>query len=237
MGISVNFHETPMGFWGSTDSYGFFFGKKPAQLQGLKTEFPRFQFSRIRQTHSDLISEASHGTPEDLSFEALPEADAQISSCSGLALLIATADCTPVLIVDRRLRITASIHAGWRGVEQRIVPKTLTKMIQRGSKVADLTLAMGPHIGPASFEVENSVRDRLLQSTSSKPSSALFQDLGSQKSLVDLRSLVHLQMDEFEISKSQRFDLNHDTKTDLRFHSHRRDREQAGRQLSFSVLF
>ena len=42
-------------------------------------------------------------------------ADAIIATTPGLYPLIRTADCVPILIIDREKKISAAIHAGWKG--------------------------------------------------------------------------------------------------------------------------
>ncbi|MFN9068966.1 MAG: laccase domain-containing protein, partial [Bdellovibrionales bacterium] len=51
--------------------------------------------------------------------------------------------------------------------------------------------------------------------------------------LVDLNVLLLDQLVSLGIQADQIKWLNLDTKSDLRFHSHRRDRELSGRQISF----
>ncbi|HRO66440.1 MAG TPA: polyphenol oxidase family protein [Pseudobdellovibrionaceae bacterium] len=222
----MKFKETSLGFEAEFENFLLFFGKKDADLQNLSTEYSSFQWARVRQTHSDLVLPSSAPTDHELR-----EADAHYSNVPGLALLISTADCIPALVADSKKRVAAAVHAGWRGVEQRILPKTIAKLSDEGSEARDLTVVLGPHIAFSSFEAGNDVRDRLLRSVAAPSSSELTRSLEAQKSLVNLGAIAHEQLKEFHVRHVA--DLRFDTKTDLRFHSHRRDREKAGRQLSF----
>ena len=41
--------------------------------------------------------------------------DALITNLKKVAIGILTADCVPILIYDKKLKIVSAIHAGWRG--------------------------------------------------------------------------------------------------------------------------
>ena len=43
-------------------------------------------------------------------------------------MFVKTADCVPVLIVEKNSRMVAAVHAGWRGVQQEITVKTCVRM-------------------------------------------------------------------------------------------------------------
>ncbi len=63
----------------------------------------------LRQVHSNTVrptSEASDAT----------EGDGLVSNADGVLLGIRTADCLPLLLLDREQRAVAAVHAGWRRV-------------------------------------------------------------------------------------------------------------------------
>lgn len=86
--------------------------------------------------------------------------DALVTSEPGLLLSVRVADCLPVLLVDRRLRVIAAIHAGWRGALARVIEKTAGELRRlAGSRPDDLVAALGPAIGPCCYEVGEEVID------------------------------------------------------------------------------
>lgn len=90
--------------------------------------------------------------------EALEGVDALITHIPGQCLCISTADCIPVLCYDRRLRVVAAIHAGWRGTVSRIVEKTLLLMKEEyGTHPEDVVACIGPGISCEAFEVGDEV--------------------------------------------------------------------------------
>jgi len=82
------------------------------------------------------------------------EGDALVTRQAGVAVSIRTADCFPILLVDRDTRAVAAIHAGWRGTAAGVVTSTLALM--RGefeTEAANVLAAIGPGIGKCCYEV------------------------------------------------------------------------------------
>lgn len=221
--------ETELGFEIDTPEAFFFFGKREASLKTLESAYP-FDWARVRQTHSDIVLPSREPWSEPLH-----EADGHWTRRENLALLISTADCVPVLLFHREKKAIAAVHAGWRGVASRIVPKTLEIWDREFGSISSVLAWIGPHIQLASFEVDEDVKTSLLSSVRTPPEK-VFETRDGGKSHVDLNSLMRRQLTESGLSEDSLRVLAHDTKTDGRFHSHRRDREKAGRQLSFAVL-
>lgn len=82
-----------------------------------------------------------------------PEVDGVVTRAEGLAVGALAADCAPVLIGDPKARIVAAVHAGWRGVLAGVVGAAVEAMKGLGADPADMTAAVGPCIGPNSYEV------------------------------------------------------------------------------------
>lgn len=85
--------------------------------------------------------------------DARPEGDAIVSKTPGVICGALSADCAPVLIVDPTARIVASAHAGWRGALGGVVQSAVDNMVELGADPANMVAAVGPCIGPASYEV------------------------------------------------------------------------------------
>ncbi|MFZ3063986.1 MAG: peptidoglycan editing factor PgeF [Nitrospirota bacterium] len=111
------------------------------------------QVATINQTHSDAVF--VHNADNRVTDEG---ADAHITDRQGVALGIVTADCVPVLLIDRKKRIVAAVHAGWRGTAKKILQKTVKKMSDSfGSKPEDMIAGIGPSIGKCCYEVDEKV--------------------------------------------------------------------------------
>lgn len=213
-----------------TNSILALFGNKNSQVSNLQSSFPQIHFKRIKQVHGD---RAVHTSPHSIDFSS--EADAHYTSEKNLGLCIATADCIPVIIYNSQPTWIACIHAGWRGVEKRIVPKTISALVRNGCKADQMQIFVGPHIQKPSFEVGNDVRDLLLKSFNGEKDS-VWESISSEKSKVDLNQILKFQLMESGISLENAFFEMKDTVTDQDYHSFRRDRENSGRQLTFVAL-
>ena len=223
--------ETNLGFKIEAGKYVALFGGQKANLTNLKASFENFEFIRVKQTHSDLSVLSN-----DVELDYKVEADGHFTQKQNTALLVSTGDCIPVLIYDPQTEYIAAIHAGWRGVANRIVPKTLSLLQSQGCEVKNMRVLIGPHIQQNSFEVNNEVRDEILRSinhVSDQPHDLYQKAIGGDKSLVDLNQVMRTQLQTFGIEFDHLYNLHLDTMTDLRFHSYRRDKQQSGRQLSF----
>lgn len=112
-----------------------------------------------KQVHGDkTLFVVAPWTPENA-----PEADAMATTEKGLALGILTADCVPILLASSKEKIIGAAHAGWRGALGGIIPSVLSAMEKRGATPEDLYAVIGPCIGPASYEVQDDLRDEFLK--------------------------------------------------------------------------
>jgi YfiH family protein len=106
----------------------------------------------MRQLHSDIIHRLQRPPAGRL------EGDALITDVPGLLLVVKTADCLPVLLVDEANRAVASVHCGWRGTKARILDKAVRAMREAyGTDPRRLVAALGPCIGPCCYEVGGDV--------------------------------------------------------------------------------
>jgi len=92
-----------------------------------------------------------HGTEIVLVEESfgVPRADASQTRQAHRACVVMTADCLPVLFCNRQGTQVAAAHAGWRGLCNGILRKTVAQFDCPESVIAYL----GPAIGPKVFEV------------------------------------------------------------------------------------
>jgi YfiH family protein len=89
-----------------------------------------------------------------------PRCDVLMTRSAQRALMLRYADCTPVLLADRKRRAVAAVHAGWRGSAVRAAGAAVQAMQQAfGTHPGDLLAGIGPAIGPCCYEVGQDVID------------------------------------------------------------------------------
>ena len=173
----------------------------------------------VHQIHSDIVLNAKgrNGLCGD--------GDALVSNISGVTVAIQTADCVPILIADPQYRAVAAIHAGWRGTAENIVAKAVEQMSSTfGSHPGEIIAAIGPSIGPCCYQVSPEVAHRF---GTWVPEWEQFSGPGN----IDLDRVNRIQLERAGVQNI--WSAGVCTQCDHRFWSFRRQKENAGRMLSF----
>lgn len=187
---------------------------------GLRDSAPPLDIRTVKQIHSSIVLDAA---------APVGEGDSLISDRAGLLVGVKTADCVPILLVDTSIPAVAAIHAGWRGTAGNIAAATVGELASRWkTNPANLRAAIGPSIGVCCYEVGPEV---VRQFGTWMPRMG---NAGGPAHL-DLRAINEMQLraagvDNIWMSGECTFCEA------SRFFSFRREREQAGRMLSFIGL-
>ncbi|MGB0467579.1 MAG: peptidoglycan editing factor PgeF [Pontibacterium sp.] len=161
-------------------------------------EVTRVQENRLRLKQQLGLSQPAqwlsqvHGT---VCVEAQPnkrvlEADACWSDQPGQACVVMTADCLPVFFTDRQGSKVAVAHAGWRGLADGVLEKTL----QQFSDPSQVLCWLGPAIGPQAFEVGGEVRSRFCDLLPESAQAFILADAEQDKWLADIYQLATLRL-------------------------------------------
>lgn len=157
--------------------------------------------------------------------------DALWSDARPSALGIKIADCLPVTIIDPESRVIVNIHAGWRGASADIVGTSLERV--RACTSLDLQRAavfLGPSIRSCCFEVGDEVVDAFRANFAYADAHVVRRD--RRKPHVDLPGLVAAELVTLGVRSASINDAAVCTRCDERFHSYRRDKAEAGRNLA-----
>lgn len=84
---------------------------------------------------------------------APPQADAVVTATPGVICGALAADCAPILMADAEARVVAAAHAGWKGALTGVAEAAIAQMEALGARRDRMVAAVGPCIGPLSYEV------------------------------------------------------------------------------------
>ncbi len=114
---------------------------------------------RPEQTHTGNVAIVNNQMPGTFTKE-FKDIDALITEKKLKALVLAFADCMPLLFFDPTKNVIANTHSGWRGTIQMICKNTVEGMISLYQcKPADIICCIGPTIRKCHFEVDEDVKD------------------------------------------------------------------------------
>jgi YfiH family protein len=175
-----------------------------------------------------------------LTFEELPrkrrnvllgDGDAAITCERNVLLVVASADCVPIVLADPASGWIAAIHAGWRGTAARVLDTALDALEARGVSPRNLAASFGPSIARDRYEVGPEVVAALVDAHGAAPERAIVPGPGG-KSFLDVAAfneaaLRRRGLDPVRIRRSRTCNA---TEGDLP--SWRRDGPGAGRILT-----
>jgi hypothetical protein len=186
--------------------------KELATQIGVKTDNMLLQ----AQCHSDIIVLAEKGI--------MKESDAMITKEKGLIINISIADCAAILIYDPINELIAGVHSGWRGTKEKILPKTIKKMINEfDSNPLDLLLYFSPMASKKNYEVGREFLDYFPRSI----------EIRNDKYYFNNTKQLQIDIEEFGIPKKNFEIADICTIENGEYHSFRRDREKSGRMSAF----
>lgn len=105
-------------------------------------------FRIMSQVHGNAISYV-----DEQSAQITPHVDGLLTDKKQLILGTKTADCLPIIFYDPVHQIIATCHAGYKGLLQKIIQETLTKMNEQGSQSSDIMVGIGPSICGSCYSV------------------------------------------------------------------------------------
>jgi polyphenol oxidase len=134
--------------------------------------------------------------------EELQDTDALITSEPGVGIAVMSADCVPVLLYDRKNRVIAAVHSGWRGTVARIVEKTLLHLKRTfGTEGRNVIAGIGPSVSQDAYEVGTEVIEEVNRNFGSHH--GLFKEHANGKAKLDLWSANKTLLLEFGVPENQ----------------------------------
>lgn len=102
--------------------------------------------------------ETQHDTNHSGAYPRL-EADAEVTTQSGIALGMFAADCLPVLLADPQAGVIAAAHCGRKGLQRGVIGSAVDLMIAKGAKPERIVATLGPCICGDCYEVGDQIAD------------------------------------------------------------------------------
>ena len=114
----------------------------------------------VKQTHSNKFLFLSKNTKiKNRSITA----DAIITDKKDFPIAVLTADCVPILLFDKKRKMIAAIHAGWRGAFKGVISKVINFMLKKGCDRKDIIVAIGPSITQKNYNVKLDFKNKFIK--------------------------------------------------------------------------
>lgn len=143
------------------------------------------------------------------------DTDALVTREKNLGLVIMSADCAPIVLVDPIAHVVGVVHAGWQGLLVGVVENSVEGMLDLGAETQNMKAIIGPTISAKNF---SATKERFEEVKSKEPSAAVI--LPNGELAVDIRKGVKTQLAKYQIKTT---DLNICTFENKELFSFRRD--------------
>ena len=169
------------------------------------------------QIHSDIVNKIDEGN-----IGQKLEGDALITNIPNVPLLIFTADCVPIAIIDKKNKAIGLAHAGWRGTYDEIAKKTIEKMKENyQTNSEDLVCMIGPSIGACCYEVSKDLVEKFNMNFTN--SNEKFYTIEEDRYKLDLWKVNEYILKECGVKEDNIVNLNLCTSCNSdKFHSYRK---------------
>lgn len=183
----------------------------------FKDIFTLKNLSKNMQIHSDIVNKVGKDN-----ISQVIDGDAIITNEKNVPLLILTADCVPVVLVDKKQKAVGLAHAGWRGTYARICKKTIESMNENyKSSPEDIIAIIGPSIGSCCYEVSLDLIEKF--KAEFKNSKEEFYYIKEDKYYLDLWKVNQIALQEIGVLEENIINMNICTSCNSdKFHSYRK---------------
>ncbi len=214
------------------------FRDRQAAKERLAVCFGPAEISLLRQTHSVIFhgADAAAQNPEGDGWLIETGAGAGTGRLFG----VLTADCVPVIayLPERggKRGKAAILHCGWRGAVAGLLERALTGLLADGGRADDLIVAIGPGASSCCFRIGSEIVEQfsLARRRIALAENPILTTRGGEL-FADIKELLLRQAQFYGAPRQQISVSPLCTICDPRFYSHRREKELAGRQVTFAA--
>ena len=126
------------------------------------------------------------------------KADAIITDQKNLPIAVLTADCTPLLFYDKKRKMIAAVHAGWKGAFKGIIKKVINFMLKKGCQKKNIIAAIGPSIAQKNYEVKTKFMNKFIKN---HKKNKIFFKFKNDLIFFDLQKYIKSQLKFLKINK------------------------------------
>jgi YfiH family protein len=199
-------------------------------------DFPLEHWVGAEQIHENLIqkvTKADRGRGSNLYETSFKGIDGFYTDEKGILLTLCYADCVPLFFMAPERGMIGAAHAGWRGTVKQIGAEMVELWGMEGIRPQQIFVTIGPSICKKCYIVDKRVIDlvqNILVDVEEKPYNLVKED----EYCLDLREVNRLVLLKAGVPEENITLTGYCTSCDQdKFFSHRRDRGQTGRMLSF----
>lgn len=220
--IEFNYENINIVF--STAEGGLDFNKNSSEglrnIENLKKWFNLDDVGYLNQIHSDKIINYTGN---------IEEGDGLITNKTNIGIGVFTADCVPILFLDKNKEVLGAVHSGWRGTLKNISKKTVENMVKNyNCNPKDIMVYIGPHNRSCCFELGEEVIEQFKDTEEFSHDMLCGRNLNLEKYIVACLKSINI-LDKNIIT------LNYCTYCDerIKLHSYRKQNKGYGRLFSF----
>jgi len=187
-----NIEGIDLQFWGSNieGSNGKYISDRGEpdiilqNIQAFKKASGCKKLAFMNQKHTNIIKQVDSNNYTDGDYLC----DGQVTKEKGIALIVQTADCVPILFYDDDRAIIGAAHAGWRGAIGGVIENTISTMKKQGAH--KINAFIGPCIKPESYEVDLGFYEQFCKESPNNAKFFTVPEDRAHKFLFDLPSYV-----------------------------------------------
>jgi polyphenol oxidase len=184
---------------------------------------------------SDAAGEDAHGAlvADDDGTQPTFEADGHAVATRGVAAMVLTADCIPVVLGAEGA--VAALHAGWRGLAAGVLEEGVVAMRDVGAR-GDIVAIVGPCAGSCCYEVGEEVHAAFdgAHRHGADRDSCHRHGVHRHGSHIDLRAIARNRLLAAGVAEVR--DVEACTICDEQYFSYRREGARAGRQAALAWI-
>lgn len=204
-------------------------------------DFPTSRWVCTEQTHNNKIVKI---TSEHCGLgvfdynESIKGTDGLYTNDPNILLTLCFADCVPLYFYAPSKQYIGIAHAGWKGSVKDIAGEMVRRWNEEGIDSADIYTLIGPSIGSCCYEVDNQVINHVKAlDIDEEIESLLYKSVNHGKFRLNLKGLNKHLLQKAGIPNKNIISTSYCTSCVKEiFFSHRRDKGNAGRMMSFIGL-